>query len=61
MTSRSSALGMSQEIWSPTLAENIRPSPVCPQPLPPPTDPASSPVRRPKPLYPNVSARNEFV
>ncbi len=29
-------------------------------PPPPPTDPVSFPVIRPKPLYPNVSSRNEL-
>ena len=56
-TSRISALGMSQEIWPPISALNIRVSPVAPHmlpavlpPPPPPTDPTSLPVIRPSPL-----------
>ena len=42
---------ISHETWSPTLEENIRSSPVSPQPRPPPpTEPVSSPLSRPRPL-----------
>ena len=41
---------MSHEIWPPMDELNIRPSPVVPQPLPPPTEPVSLPLIRPRPL-----------
>lgn len=52
---------MSHEIWPPEPLPNIRKVPVSPQPLPPPTDPVSLPLIRPRPLYPKVSSRKESV
>ena len=49
-TSKTSAAGSSHEIWPPIAELNIRERPVSPQPLPPPTEPVSSPPRRPRPL-----------
>ena len=49
-TPSTSAAGSSQAIWLPISESNIRQGPVSPQPPPPPTEPVSLPVSRPRPL-----------